>query len=1012
MERTRNILCLALLALFLGQSVPASAQCGEGDPDCPLAPPQSQQIATHDKGGILYSSPVSPPSSLAAFNLEPVVFIEPVALPASEAGSDPGAAQLGRIQVRLRTQDPADVSCGVQSLGMALEALGGSAPTSDTLLGFLLDNNYLYDFGTGVEELALAARSFGYAGSLAFHGWSLAQLQAELAAGRPVVVDLGANGPDQPGHFVTVTGIAPDGSRVAYSDPILGERIATTAEFLALWKLQGDSGVAVATTPPAPPGPDYEPWAAAALAMMATLALAPGMLNRRTRPGVGGAIVDPGDGSTPISTVSLEPPYAAPTGMKWVQGDAVYETRTSTVLEYEEIPKMVQKQVQIGIEYEKIPYTKRIELDEGWWVTTYKTETYVAYYKSVPYTAYRYQRYPTPYGWYTRRVAYTAYRSQPVYRTRQVETGKYWHENWVTHEYTEYKTIEVPVYEMQWVQEGVQRVPVERELSEQVLVGYEWRLVEEPAPVAELEPNPFLSYENRYVVSNPLNVREQPDPESQRIHVLNPGDRVVKTGRTEDRNGSAWFEIYFDEHDLSKTGWVNSSYLQKDEELQIEDFVDPRQVKLAELLAEWNTLTPEQQAAIIAQERSELQAMWAELVQLVDLPNHQYLAAYQDWLEAEISVLLEEPEWYQTGGIPPTVLQEYVLTNEKVEALRAVTKAAEDGVLELDDSTWSRIAAGLDVSQAELKLMVFDNAPWDSEVPARVGNFPITLHIVNINLAVLHQEPAPDSPPVSPLFNYMVPPNAVEWNGEYKAGVDFYGNPCVYYHVKYSYKGQEFTGWVPNTALSPVLTEVGDLPPITNAVGPNTFGWNMGWKGWSPYSTGSPAQFLNLQLLFKNLGIAGDFPTSHKNLCGQLAVMEALNVSLEEGFRRFNNIHHDILANSSVTTSPRDLLEFTNTLEGWKGLSGSGLEQLSAAMRSNRRVILLVGTSNGVVTADGSVGHWVHLLRFGTEEVGGELKEYAYIYNPYNNVREKVEKEIFSSSWKNQGMQFIAAGRE
>jgi hypothetical protein len=41
MERTRKILCLALLALFLGLSVPASAQCSEGDPDCPLAPPQS-----------------------------------------------------------------------------------------------------------------------------------------------------------------------------------------------------------------------------------------------------------------------------------------------------------------------------------------------------------------------------------------------------------------------------------------------------------------------------------------------------------------------------------------------------------------------------------------------------------------------------------------------------------------------------------------------------------------------------------------------------------------------------------------------------------------------------------------------------------------------------------------------------------------------------------------------------------------------------------------------------------
>ena len=77
------------------------------------------------------------------------------------------------LEVPLRYQQPGDVSCGVQALGMALDGLDGAAPTSSALLGFLQGNGMMYDFGTGVEELAYAAQSFGYRGSYAFHGASL-----------------------------------------------------------------------------------------------------------------------------------------------------------------------------------------------------------------------------------------------------------------------------------------------------------------------------------------------------------------------------------------------------------------------------------------------------------------------------------------------------------------------------------------------------------------------------------------------------------------------------------------------------------------------------------------------------------------------------------------------------------------------------------------------------------------------------------------------------------------------
>ena len=90
------------------------------------------------------------------------------------------------IALPLRSQDPLDISCGVQALDMALNGLEGSAPSFSSILSFLQDQGMLYDFGTGVEELAHAAQNFGYAGSVSFHNWTVDDLRAKLAAGRPV----------------------------------------------------------------------------------------------------------------------------------------------------------------------------------------------------------------------------------------------------------------------------------------------------------------------------------------------------------------------------------------------------------------------------------------------------------------------------------------------------------------------------------------------------------------------------------------------------------------------------------------------------------------------------------------------------------------------------------------------------------------------------------------------------------------------------------------------------------
>ena len=72
----------------------------------------------------------------------------------------------------------------------------------------------MYDWGTGVEELAYAARYFGFQGSYAFHNWNLEQLEGELKLGNPLILGLGRAGQQGPGRFVTLTGISLAENRV------------------------------------------------------------------------------------------------------------------------------------------------------------------------------------------------------------------------------------------------------------------------------------------------------------------------------------------------------------------------------------------------------------------------------------------------------------------------------------------------------------------------------------------------------------------------------------------------------------------------------------------------------------------------------------------------------------------------------------------------------------------------------------------------------------------------------
>jgi hypothetical protein len=286
MKALRMLVLLLLAAALCGFAASPATDCPPGSPDCPLEPPQTIEINPHPRSADGELAPVEAPGALtpvqAVIPMPPPTYVDVVPLPE-------GAPYFETLDVDMRYQGEGDVSCGVQALGMALEGLGAPAPASSALMDFLQQNGMFYDFGTGVEELAYAAQAHGYGGAYAFHNWDMGMLADEIAAGHPVVAALGANGEGQPGHFVTVTGISPDGQWVAFNDPTLGEQRMPIDEFAALWALQGNSGVRVALDAPVTSSGEMDllPWVALAAGVMALITQFPW---GQRREGIGGAL--------------------------------------------------------------------------------------------------------------------------------------------------------------------------------------------------------------------------------------------------------------------------------------------------------------------------------------------------------------------------------------------------------------------------------------------------------------------------------------------------------------------------------------------------------------------------------------------------------------------------------------------------------------------------------------------------------------------------------------------------
>ena len=93
--------------------IPAVAGCPEDDPNCPITPPQSQEVDTSTSAADGSQGEVSLPGGLTPIEfvvpmprlIEPVPLAPPLEKP----------YEYNTLPVRMRYQDPVDLSCGVSA---------------------------------------------------------------------------------------------------------------------------------------------------------------------------------------------------------------------------------------------------------------------------------------------------------------------------------------------------------------------------------------------------------------------------------------------------------------------------------------------------------------------------------------------------------------------------------------------------------------------------------------------------------------------------------------------------------------------------------------------------------------------------------------------------------------------------------------------------------------------------------------------------------------------------------
>ncbi|NIS82208.1 MAG: hypothetical protein GTO14_18830 [Anaerolineales bacterium] len=78
MRDFRILILSILVGLLLTITIPAGAQCSEDDPDCPIEPPQSQEIDTDSNAGDGLEGEAASPGALTPVeSVPPPLFLKP-----------------------------------------------------------------------------------------------------------------------------------------------------------------------------------------------------------------------------------------------------------------------------------------------------------------------------------------------------------------------------------------------------------------------------------------------------------------------------------------------------------------------------------------------------------------------------------------------------------------------------------------------------------------------------------------------------------------------------------------------------------------------------------------------------------------------------------------------------------------------------------------------------------------------------------------------------------------------
>ena len=522
----KKILFLCLFLCLLAAASGTQAVSAGVDPLASPTPRTTERITAPVISGVnpeVVLSEGNLEDSLPSGSFVPVEISFPVSIgPPLFVQLDPQSdtADISTLNI---SQNTNDINCGPAALAQALEILEPEdknlPPTTNQLGNFMSTRGLLYDWGTGVEELAFTARKFGYEGSIPFQDWGFDKLAEILRLGRPVVVSLGSNGAEKPGHFITLTGMSGDGKWITYMDSISGEAIISREEFQSLWKLQGNAGMipqkktAMNLTDP------MLPWMGlfgviSALALTLNQSTGWGesrafsllrkQLSNPRRKGIGGGPLPPKE-----PEVIRIPRYERKTvyrGIKTVEVEVpVYETRKVKVGIREinnKVPQYETRRVKVGVENvsKRVPIYTNKKIKTGTKlmkkeipVTRYKTKTEMIWKK------------------YSRRV--------PIYKTFGTKRFVIGYKNevrWkrvpntkkVPYRTTKTITVEVPVFTEKRIISGYQGVTekVPKYEQKKILVGH--KIIQDTVPIFE---------ERRVQTGTKTVTREMPQYETVRV---------------------------------------------------------------------------------------------------------------------------------------------------------------------------------------------------------------------------------------------------------------------------------------------------------------------------------------------------------------------------------------------------------------------------------------------------------------------------------------------------------------